>query len=126
MSRGDWATLRRRSRNAGQPWWCSSVRTPFATYPIVMLGLDPSIQGNRSVTRLWTLGSSPRVTIGEWQGCCVFCITTPPHTPLSSRPPLPGRQPWFGVDGVNLHEVYEGRHTSSPASAEPRTEERRG
>src|SRR3546814_1944511 len=89
MSRGDWATLRGRSRNAGQPWWCSSVRTPFATYPIVMLGLDPSIQGNRSVTRLWTLGSSPRVTIGEWQGCCVFCITTPPHTPLSSRHSLP-------------------------------------
>src|SRR3546814_15585719 len=84
-----------------------------------MLGLDPSIQGNRSVTRLWTLGSSPRVTIGEWQGCCVFCITTPPHTPLSSRHSLPGRQPWCGVDELILHEMYEGRHTSSRASAEP-------
>src|SRR3546814_2578159 len=82
-----------------------------------MLGLDPSIQGNRSVTRLWTLGSSPRVTIGEWQGCCVFCITTPPHTPLSSRHSLPGRQPWCGVDELILHEMYEGRHTSSRARA---------
>src|SRR3546814_19442658 len=31
---------------------------------IVMLGLDPSIQGDRSVVCPWTLGSSPRVTNG--------------------------------------------------------------
>src|SRR3546814_2542371 len=29
-----------------------------------MLGLDPSIQGDRSVVCPWTLGSSPRVTNG--------------------------------------------------------------
>src|SRR3546814_11968929 len=32
-------------------------------HSIVMLGLDPSIQGCRSVARPWTLGSRPRVTI---------------------------------------------------------------
>src|SRR3546814_2171103 len=31
---------------------------------IVMLGLDPSIQGDRSVVCPWTLRSSPRVTNG--------------------------------------------------------------
>ena len=39
-----------------------STHTAPATSPIVMLGLDPSIQGNRSVACPWTLGSRPRVT----------------------------------------------------------------
>src|SRR3546814_8455746 len=39
-----------------------------------------------------------------------------PYTTLFRSP---GRQPWCGVDELILHEMYEGRHTSSRASAEP-------
>src|SRR3546814_1948464 len=38
------------------------LRTTTAIPPIVMLGLDPSIQGKRPVARTWTFGSRPRVT----------------------------------------------------------------
>src|SRR3546814_3775597 len=68
---------------------------------IVMLGLDPSIQGERSVVCPWTLGSSQRVKNGV-----VETASPQPHChhptvmpgldpriqghPLIARPPPPG------------------------------------
>ena len=37
----------------------------FDRYSLVMLGLDPSIQGDRSLACPWTLATSARVTAGE-------------------------------------------------------------
>src|SRR3546814_12823132 len=61
---------------------------------IVMLGLDPSIQGDRSVVCPWTLGSSPRVThgVGETAAPQHHCqhptlLPGPDPSTQANRPP---------------------------------------
>ena len=49
----------------------------------VMLGLDPSIQGDRPVACPWTLATSARVTVGE-------AAQAVPGGRLSSRHLMPG------------------------------------
>src|SRR3546814_8430882 len=74
---------------------------PYAHLPwIVILGLDPSIQGNRSVTCPWTLGSRPRVT--KRAGGTAWCDDNTEWAEPARRRRLKGRAPASEI----------GKHTS--------------
>src|SRR3546814_17580983 len=63
-----------------------------------MLGLDPSIQGERSVVCPWTLGSSPRVTNGVVETASTQLHCHHPTVMLGLDPRIQGQRsiarPW--------------------------------